>query len=612
MRLVPRWYVFGVLSCLVGAAAPASAQFALKPQPAQLQDAAAAAATPGELHGVIQDDKGQPLAGAVVSALGSTTVFAVSDREGRFAFRSLPAGPYLVRAHRQGFVPPRPRVIQVNAGARQTSTLALTRIAGADDSPAILAAGVPDSTAARPQDDEHQHGEVEWRLRHATRSVLKEAEEAVAAPLTDFGRAVGSSARLATALFNDLALSGQVNLLTTTSFERPQDLFSMGLDAPQGIAYVSLVAPGANGLWTLRGTVTQGDLASWMVASSYVRQATDSAHEYEAGFSYSMQRYMGGNSEALFAMRDGSRNVGAVYAYDKWNAAPRLSVGYGGRYARYDYLPDHSLVSPRASVVVQPLGRDSLKVRGTVSHREAAPGEREFLPPSVGLWLPPERTFSHVSRGTFQPERVDHVEVAAEREGPGAVLIGVRAFRQRTDDQVVTLFGVALADRKSVGHYHVGSAGDFEAHGWGVSASRSVSDRMRASVDYTQADSAWYRRSPDAAALTSLAASLLRTAERLHDVTASVESTVAPSETRVFVIYKMNTGFAGADSPATFASKARFNVQVNQALPFMRNWEMLVAVSNMFRDDATDASVYDEVLVLNPPKRVLGGVSVRF
>jgi hypothetical protein len=53
-------------------------------------------------------------------------------------------------------------------------------------------------------------------------------------------------------------------------------------------------------------------------------------------------------------------------------------------------------------------------------------------------------------------------------------------------------------------------------------------------------------------------------------------------------------------------------VQVNQALPFLRNWEMLVAVSNLFHDDATTASVYDEALVVNPPKRVLGGVTVRF
>ena len=44
-----------------------------------------------------------------------------------------------------------------------------------------------------------------------------------------------------------------------------------------------------------------------------------------------MQRYLGGNAEALRAMRDGSRNVGAMYAYDNWTIAPRVRVGYGGQ-----------------------------------------------------------------------------------------------------------------------------------------------------------------------------------------------------------------------------------------------------------------------------------------
>jgi hypothetical protein len=35
-------------------------------------------------------------------------------------------------------------------------------------------------------------------------------------------------------------------------------------------------------------------------------------------------------------------------------------------------------------------------------------------------------------------------------------------------------------------------------------------------------------------------------------------------------------------------------------------------VSNLFRDELVDASVYDELLVVQPPKRVLGGVTVRF
>jgi len=110
---------------------------------------------------------------------------------------------------------------------------------------------------------------------------------------------------------------------------------------------------------------------------------------------------------------------------------------------------------------------------------------------------------------------------------------------------------------------------------------------------------------------------VLRRHERVHDMTASVESVIAPSSTRFFVLYKLNTGVATAnDAPASALRNGRFNVQVRQALPFLNfmhaNWEMLVAVSNLFRDEAVDASVYDELFVVQPPKRILGGVTVRF
>jgi hypothetical protein len=55
---------------------------------------------------------------------------------------------------------------------------------------------------------------------------------------------------------------------------------------------------------------------------------------------------------------------------------------------------------------------------------------------------------------------------------------------------------------------------------------------------------------------------------------------------------------------------------VSQALPFLNftntQWEMLVAVRTLFREDPLDASVYDELLVVRPPKRLVGGVTVRF
>jgi hypothetical protein len=82
-------------------------------------------------------------------------------------------------------------------------------------------------------------------------------------------------------------------------------------------------------------------------------------------------------------------------------------------------------------------------------------------------------------------------------------------------------------------------------------------------------------------------------------------------------VAKLNSAFAapGAGS-ALPVGGARFDVQITQALPFLKftnaHWEALVAVRNLFRDDLLEGSVYDELLVVRPPKRVLGGVTVRF
>jgi outer membrane receptor protein involved in Fe transport len=621
IRFVTRSWLFGVMVC--AASSPAFAQLPVRPSLQPLGRVAIEA--PGELHGLIQDDKGKPLAGAVVSAVGPLTTFAVSDRDGRFAFRGLPTGPYLVRAHLQGYVPARGRILQVTASERPIHTIALTRNPDPGE-PTVLAAGLGAAPVAEGQgeDDEHEHGELAWRLRHLKRSVLKESQPLAGRAASDdslledsfegLGRAVSGPARLATALFADRSLNGHVNLLTTTSFDRPQDLFAMQALAPKGIAYVSLVAPGADGDWLVHGTITQGDLSSWIVAGSY-RRSADAVHAYEAGMSYSKQQYLGGNSEALLAMRNDSRNVGAVFAYDNWAIVPSLRVGYGARWARYDYLPDENLLSPRVSLTVEASPR--LRLRAAVSHRETAPGAAEFTPSAVGLWLPPERTFSQLSRGAFRPERLDHVEIAAERDFGSGVVLGLRAFRQRVNDQLVTLFGAVRSDAaRNIGHYHVGSAGDFDAQGWTVSASRTVGDSVRASLDYTHFISQWYRSSPDQPALAEMAPSVLRKDERIHDVTASVETLIAASSTRLFFLYKLNTGFAEArDTTPSAVRDARFNVQINQALPlaFMEaKWEMLVAVTNLFSEDPLDNSVYDELFVIEPPKRVLGGVTIRF
>ncbi len=622
-----------LLVMMAGLLCPAMSLAQVAPRPASSSVPQLVSLTAAELRGTVVDEHSQPLAGVVISALGGTSAFAVTDRGGRFVLRDLPAGPYLVRAHLQGYTPARARIVQVSTSPRDIA-IALTKVTGKSDQPQVLQAGiagVDGEDASTATDAAENHSEIAWRLRHLPRSVLKDLDSSILPAgnsgsfmedsLSAFAKAVGSPVRFASDFIADLPLNGQINLLTSASFDRPQNLFSLENGLPNSVAFVSLTAPTTTGKWDVRGGTTQGDLSSWIVAGSYSWQPVGSSHSYRAGMSYAMQRYMGGNADALAALADGRRNAGDMYAFDRWAVTSRLDVSYGARYARYDYLSHETLFSPKASVTVTPLPRGSLRLRGTISRREIAPGAQEFLLPSTGVWVPPGRTFSPVStRAGFHPEQINHMEVAAEQPIADDVVIGMRVFRQQVNDQLVTLFGVSLPSTAgaNIGHYYVGNAGDVDARGWGVSISRTVADAIHASIDYTQTDAEWLRPSAGSARVALVMPSAIRRQfEQLRDLTTSVESEVPRLDTRVFVIYKINSGFARPYATSLRPQVgSRFDVEVSQALPFLNfasaQWEMLVAVRNLFHEDVLDASVYDELQVVRPPKHVVGGVTVRF
>ena len=165
MMRMRSWSCIGVM-VLAGAATPARAQVVALPQlalaPQLKASSSAAPIKPSELNGVVKDELGKPLPGAVVSALGSTSAFAVSNEDGHFTFRNLPPGPYLVRAHLQNYLPSRSRVVQVNADGRTLSTIELTRKPGSSTDPGVIAAGVgmidqPASAAPAEAEERHEH-----------------------------------------------------------------------------------------------------------------------------------------------------------------------------------------------------------------------------------------------------------------------------------------------------------------------------------------------------------------------------------------------------------------------------------------------------------------------
>ena len=154
-----------------------------------------------------------------------------------------------------------------------------------------------------------------------------------------------SPAQLATSLFGGTPFSGQLNLLTTSSFDNPQQLFS-GNNFARSVAYISVGAPAGSGAdWAVRGALSQADISSWVVAGVYSTRGP-ARHRYDIGLSYATQRYDGGNPAALRDVTDGSRNAGAMYGFDTFTITPAIVLTYGGRYARYDYLDGQNADQP--------------------------------------------------------------------------------------------------------------------------------------------------------------------------------------------------------------------------------------------------------------------------
>jgi outer membrane receptor protein involved in Fe transport len=393
------------------------------------------------------------------------------------------------------------------------------------------------------------------------------------------------------------------------------------------VAYLAVGAPvGEHADWTARAALTQGDIASWIVAGEYTTRAP-ARHRYDLGLSYSTQRYDGGNVAARRSVTDGSRNAGAIYGFDTFSITPRVTLTYGGRYARYDYLDDRSLLSSRVSLTLQPA--EHFRISTMLSHREVAPGAEEFMPRIDGIWLPPQRTFSSLLNGqSLEAERNDHVEVEIERDLASSTL-SIRAFRQHVSDQLTTLFGVDMpgAPAAHLGHYFVHNSGNVDASGLSAGLRTAIASRVHGTVEYSLTRAQW-EPSADIAYMLFFAPSAVRTgSERIHDLSTSIETAVPETSTHVIVLYRVSNGFAHQSSAARAAGAfvpaidrpeldARFDVQVRQSLPFMdfssAKWEMLLAVRNFFRDAAADQSVYDELLVVRPPKRIVGGLTLKF
>jgi TonB-dependent receptor-like protein/carboxypeptidase family protein len=579
----------------------------------------------GRIHGVVRDDVGRGVSGVSIFAMGTTVALARSDGQGHFAM-SVPAGDYVLRATREGYVSTYREAVRVQTSTELERNITLLRQGVRTTERSVLTASLvgalppvqepPGSASA----SDHSHSEAAWRLRHLPRSVLRDGAASAIDPASDPFRPAtstpGRSSRTApTSYFAETDFNGQVNFLTTSTVDGSRGW--LPAQWPRGVASIAVGAPvGRYGDWSVRGAVTAGDLSSWVLLGEYAARES-LAHAFRLGMSYSAQARIDPQAAALSAPTSDVRNVGGIYGFDLWRIRPGLTLDYGLRLDRYDYVASR-FISPRVGARVT-LFRNTHLI-SVASRRSVAPGADEFLPPaSAGLWLPPERTFSSLVKGRpLKAEQVHHFEIGVEREfgrGGADQTLLVRRFRHTVLNQVTTLFG--LDETRDIGHYYVASPGHVELDGWGVRLSTRMIRRLTASVDYSTGVGVWNHRR-EARVLRYRAPSVVRPdRERLHDLTTSIDAAFPESGTRLSAVYRLNTAFSSAEPGLRTPSTAgRFDVQVHQGLPFQPirggKLEVVFALQSLFRDFRDPGSFYDELLTVAPPKRMMSGVQVRF
>ena len=607
---------------LIGLSGIAASEAAAQPPvtfPGPVKVSAQASSQQARIVGTIVDDRGAVIEGALVTALGVTQSLTISDTAGRFSL-ALPPGEYQIRVHREGYSSTFRELLLLRASTSITRSIVLRRTgeravmtAGLGGAPSIPSVGSNQPKA-------HPHTEQAWRLRHLKRGALRDTQ-AMPEGLDDesgtwdaFGRAFGLPARLASSLFADLSLDGELRLLTAGSIGPYAPTFAeLG---GGGVAYLSVRAPvGSHGEWSVRGTMSGADFGTWLVAGDYVAKNTNT-HAFNVGMSFGSQGIPASDRRPMpvtAVLADGTRNAGQIYAFDRWRISPTVLVDYGTRVDYYDYLAARSvLLSPVASLELTPWGEGSpTSITLAASTRRDAPGSAEFTPPAAGPWLPPQRIFAALPGSVFDIERTDHAEVGVEHRFDDEYTVGLRRFTQRTANQMVTLFGL---DRPGVsgdaGHYFVASIGDATIDGWSVRLSTPEGQPVRGSIDYAVADVQW-TPAADASSLSGFARDGV---ERVHDVTTSLGADVPQTKTRMLIVYRLSSGYATLVSGSALG--ARFDMQLNQGLPFLPStagqWEVLLSVKNTLRDQRFGMSMLDELLAVSTPTRVVGGVQVKF
>ena len=563
------------------------------------------------LEGSVGTGGGEPLVGALVSIfgsnLGSAGLIAFTDEKGRFRIAGLEPGWYSIRTYLSGFLPSHYARVEVDDAGSAVTPISVQMAPSDENQIEERPHGEPTAL----DDYQEKVAEFQWLLRHGKRNVLHQqaadggAEEDVV---------------VEEVVVYPAEPSGELGLF---AFERGlHDFPTSPGEVDAQLAYARFNIPtGPASEWIVSAQLLESALSSWAAQAEFVTESSP-GQQISAGVAYGNHTYgdFDGSPAPLGGMHDGpatgsrtSEWFGSVFGAHRFRIGA-ADVGAGLTYHHYSYLDRSSYAAPRLDVSLALDDASTTFLRGLFDYRVLAPGgeDLDLLARMVSADF--LGTAERGERG-LTAETTVRYQVSVERGLGGESAVEVRVFQENVRDSLLKAYLKRPGSDGAPGHYLVMNRGDMLARGVGLTVSREFGGVV-GSLGYTfgmgralNEDVGAFEAAKD---------------ERIHDLTTTVRTEIDQTHTRVLAVYYLSkhpslapsVARRGTEAPQGAVLDSRFNLQVHQLLPFFgwnsTEWELVLAVRNLFYEDVENGLFIDEISVVEPPARVMGGVTVHF
>ncbi len=600
------------------------------------------------LEGSVSTDSGEPLVGALVSIfganLGGRGLIAFTDEDGHFLVPDLEPGLYMIRAYLSGFLPSSYSRIQLDVGegvsSKPVSMQLASRESDADrtEGPANPASYEDETVPSEPTSENDQKvAEFQWLLRHGKRNILHQeaegfpefldAEQANEDPASPASPASEDPAvqEVAALQMPPKAMNSMAGELGLFAFQRGlDDLPTTPGEVDAQLTYARLNIPtGPASQWMVSAQLLESALSSWMAQAEFITEL-DTGQQLSAGVAYGNHQYRDIQSAPVAPVGitygpsspSGSRTsewFGTVYGSHRFRIGA-ADVGAGLAYHHYSYLDRSNYAAPRVDVSFAVDSNADTLIRGLLDYRVSAPGGEGLglLARMVSADFLGTAERGHRGLPNLTAETAIRYQVGVERRLGSEGAVEVRVFQEQVKDPLLMAYLKHPAGTGGPGHYLVLNQGDLQARGVGLAVSRQFG-AVVGSFGYTFG--------LGRALAENVGAFQAGDDEQMHDLTTSVQTQIRQTRTRVLAVYRLSTHPTLAPSLVRGSSGAnaldsRFNLQVHQLLPFVgwnnTQWELMVAVRNLFYENFEDGTFLEEMSVIDSPARVLGGVTVHF